>query len=115
MRLDTLQADITEIKSTVTCFAGNLERLERVYLVEHEKLVGRVDKIALLVDDQASRSAANTRRISELADQVIKLEKAIQPLIVTNKILSWLFGILGASVLGLIWSLITGQVTLVVP
>lgn len=114
-RVVSIQSDIGEIKSSLACVSSNLERLERLYLVEHEKLSGRLDVTSRRLDEQITRSNDNTKRIEEITNQVIKLEKSIQPLIFSNKILIWLGGILGASVVALIWMIITGQVALVFP
>jgi hypothetical protein len=114
-RLSNLQADMTDIKGSIACFSGNLERLERLYLVEHEKLVGKVDAAFRRIDEQGARSDANTRRIEDITNQLIKLEKSIQPLVFSNKILAWIGVTLGGSVIALIWMVITHQVTLVFP
>lgn len=126
-RLSNLQTDVTDIKSTslpkieasIACFGGNLDRLERLYLVEHEKMNSKVDAAHRRLDDHAGkitdqsvRSETNTRRIEEIAVQIIKLEKTIQPLI---KILVWLGVTFFGSLIALIWSIVTHQVTLVFP
>lgn len=104
-RLKNVQDDLVKIDRGVCALNEKLSAFERSYLVEHAKVVNRADEAHAKLTD-------HLRRIERLETSFEALSKMIQPLINTNKIVVWIGGALGLSVLGLVWSLLTGQVTL---
>ena len=42
-RIGNLQADITDIKTGLSCLNASQEKLERMYLVEHTKIVASTE------------------------------------------------------------------------
>lgn len=114
-RIVSMQVDLTEIKLAIQCMTANYDELERLYLVEHERLTGKVEITNRRLDDQSAKIDAEAQRVKVLADQLLQLEKSIQPLIVSNKILVWVGTLLGGSVILLIWMILTGQASVVFP
>lgn len=100
-RVGALQTDITDIKCSTTALSSSLSMLRENYLVEHEKLVAAVRMLSTKVDEH---------------DKVIDdLEKKIEPLMAAHKILVWVAGILGGSIIVLIWMVITHQAIITLP
>jgi len=112
-RLAYLQKDVTELKTSFSCFSGQLERLERTYLVEHEKLVGKVDSANARIDSALVDIKLQNDRVKELTNNVDALERSVSPLVTSNKIMAWIGSALGLSVIALLWMLLTGQVQLI--
>lgn len=104
-RLKNLQDDLVKIDQGVSSLNDKFGCFERGYLVEHAKVVNRAD-------EAHARLADHLKRIEMLEARFEQLSKLISPLIQTNKIVVWIGGALGLSVLGLVWSILTGQVTL---
>lgn len=107
-RIGNLQIDVTDIKSGLVCLNASQEKLERMYLVEHQKVVSSTERAHQRID-------VNERQIHEMTEQIVRLEKTIQPLITSNRIITWVGSILGGSIVILIWMIITGQVQLIYP
>ena len=105
-RLHAVQGDVTEIKQTVKCFDNREMAFEKHYIKEHARLVHKTDAAHKRLDN-------HDNQLSDIKAQLLILTKSIQPLIVTNKFLGWMGGVLGISILLLIWMIIIGQVTLV--
>lgn len=107
-RIDAMRADVAELKGlfqqhTATQIA--FERESAVVRADHEsKLIAAHRRL----DDLEKRD-------KERSDQIDALRAAVQPLIYTNKILTWLAVLLGGSIVTLIISIVTHQVTIVVP
>lgn len=81
---------------------------ERVYAVAHTELDNKANHAHLRIDEVK-------RQQEDASAQLKALRDAIQPMIYTNRILAWIGGLLGASIIGLIWALVVGQVTVVLP
>lgn len=104
-RLSNVQTDVSDIKATVKCIEKRETTFERQYIKENAAVVQRASEAHNRLDSVEQEQKTQRKLITDL-------QKTIQPLVATNKIISWMGGILGASVLLLIWLLITGQVQL---
>jgi len=96
-RLEVVRCDVSESKAKIDRLVD--ERLTNA--VEHKEITEKLEAVEV-------RSKSNSDRIE-------KLTKVVERLTVPIQILGWIAGIVGAAVLGLVWLLITGQVTLVFP
>ena len=105
-RMTNLQTDITQIGCNVSTLVTGFQDFRHKYVEEHAKVVSRTEAHDITLVD-------HKKRIEELEKEYRKLLDMITPLIHTNKIVVWIGAVLGLSVLGLIWSIITGQVVLV--
>jgi len=92
-RIDGVRVDLSHLREGVKC----LEKQANGYMTEYAKTTVRIEN--------------HDERIRNLEGNFDKLKDLIRPLIATNKILSYLGGVLGGSVLLLIWMMITGQVS----
>ena len=102
--------------------------LERVKYIQ-ESMKGLIESVKCLTDAQQhflqeyikahtiieQKTTAAHDRLDDHEDRLDTLEKAIQPLILANKLLIWIGGILGVSIITLIWMLITQQVQIIWP
>jgi len=104
-RLSNLQGDIAKIDSGINDIGERFMTFEKSYLLEHAKVANRADDAHQKLVDQNDR-------IKTLETEFKKLSDMIQPLITTNKAVVWIGGVLGVSALGLVWSVMTGQVVL---
>ena len=103
--LDKGQADI---KAIVESLEKEFQAFQRQYIGQYTQMVGRIemaharlDKLEPLVE--AFRISMET------------LKNSIQPLITMNKLVIWIAGGVGLSIIGLIWSVITHRVELIFP
>lgn len=65
--------------------------------------------------DVKSKVEASLRKGDDHERRIVDLEKAIAPLVLTNRILAFLASGLVLSIMALIWSILTGQVNVVYP
>ena len=100
-RIDNLRSDIAELKTQVTCINDNQYRFEKTYVERHAEVVTMAEK--------------NKERLDKLEPQVDRLIESIKPWVFQSRIIAWLAGIFGASVIALIWAIITHQVTIAAP
>lgn len=105
-RLSNMQTDVTEICANIGALVTGFQEFRQLYLLEHASVVNRTEAHEKTLVDHG-------RKLEELEKDYKKLYEMITPLIHTNKIVVWIGAVLGLSVLGLIWSIITGQVVLV--
>jgi hypothetical protein len=107
-RIDNLlkgQADLIQLHR---CHVDAQEAFERETLKSRERQAG-------VNENTKQRIDGHEKEIIALRVEVDKLTKAIAPLILTNRILTWLGIVLATSVISLIWAIITHQVMLVFP
>jgi hypothetical protein len=103
-RITIMQQDITDIKILL---AKNDEKLHAA-MVDRIRLGQETHAAHRRLDECQPRRELMERDIQEIRD-------VMRPLITANKIMAYLASALMASVLGLVWGLITGQVQLVIP
>lgn len=75
----------------------------------HETRIITLEKSDVVQDDRIKTLQSDTR---EMENQVDLLEKAVIKFGELAIAIKWLLGALGVSVIGLIWSLITGQASI---
>lgn len=105
-RVEGLKADIGEVKVGMTCIGERQAAFEKVYILEHQKVVNETFNAKARLDG-LDKSLEEHRKLVE------ELRKVVQPLTTAYRILVWMGTILGGSVLVLVWMLITGEVRLV--
>lgn len=105
-RIERLGEGLREIASTVKEHNERERKFEQEYIKAHAELVNSTNNAHSRIADLKARVEANEKAIDEL-------QKAVQPLIQANKILTWLAILLGSSIIALIWMIITHQVTIV--
>lgn len=99
---DELRAQMNEFEDKRTA-----EWVE--YKVEHAKVVDITNKTESRIQFMEVDTKTKFARIGEDLD---KLKESVAPLVAANKIVTWIGGILGASVIIFIWSIITHAVTI---
>ena len=80
----------------------------REYIAQHAVVEQKVTAAHVRIDDIEIRVEALEKTLKEL-------NNTLQPLVSTNKAIGFIAAALGVSIIGLIWSLIIGQVQLVFP
>lgn len=123
-RVANMQGDVSEIKNSVKCLDECQHRFERDYLQEHAKVVQesnaahrRLDEFEKRMKERNAdfeyRMTERSKESAALRVQMTAIQESMTPLIAAYRVLAFLGGALGLSVIALIWSLITGQVKLV--
>jgi len=100
-RVEQIYSIVSKVENKTEANGRAVDALVTRYEVEHSRVVDKAQ-------------AAHTR-IDELKCTVEDLKKAIAPLIPAYKAIMWLGGVIGVTLVAFIWSLITGQVVVVVP
>ena len=107
-KINNVQGDVSEIKQDVKNLSNNYRAFERESIRERANLVGKVNAAQTYAEE-------NRRRIVDIEKKMTEIQNALQPLIATNKLLAFIGGALGISIIALIWALITGQAILAFP
>jgi len=94
------------------------ERLEQLWSQQNNFIREYIAQHAVV---EQKATAAHVRigdieiRVEALEKTLKELNNTLQPLVSTNKAIGFIAAALGVSIIGLIWSLIIGQVQLVFP
>ena len=94
------------------------ERNNRAIRGDNGDRLGLIHDVRIIQRDtqqRAKEQAEATHQIASLAKLTSDLSEDIQPLLFQAKILVYVGAALGISIIGLVWSLIIGQVRIVVP
>lgn len=105
-RIESLRSDLAEIKLSVQALSDNYQRFRESYIMEHNKIMSSVEQAHKRIDtlDVDMR---------KLEGSLAALKEQVQPLCVWGKVAAFIASVLGVSIIGLIWSMITGQVSLI--
>lgn len=106
--LEHVKETVDVIKTDVKCLDQKQNAFEKTYIKEHQIVVS-------MATDNREEVIRAHRRIDDIEKSMKELQQAIQPLVLTNKILTVLGGILATSVIALIWSILTHQVSIIFP
>ena len=79
----------------------------------HEKRIYRLERFSFGNGEVGADE--QIRKNKEALNDLIIMARELRPMVLFYKVGIWAAGILGMSILALIWSLITGQVSLVFP
>lgn len=107
-RIDFLRDDIGELKKSVICLENNYASLRHEYAVEHVRVVDKADAAHKRLD-------IHEQKIEAIVSTLDRMERAMSPLITTNRLILWIGGIFGVSIITLIWMLITQEAKLIFP
>ena len=99
--LTGIRCDIAELKAVQESMTASYQQFREAYSTEHVKVVIKAE--------------AAHDRINSLEKRVNDLDMAVRPLIVWGKVFAFIASVLGASIIALIWSIVTNQVTIVIP
>ena len=92
---------VLEVKVIVDDTAKQLQALRELYLVAHQQIVDQVGQ--------------HEKTLGEHHTAIKDLQKAVGPLVAAYKILVFISGAVGLSVIALIWAIITHSVTISMP
>jgi hypothetical protein len=104
--VEKIVADIADLKTSLKEHDRVERDFQREYWQRHTKVAESAERAHFRIDDLVET-------IREIKDWHKKLGESITPLMHTNKIILFIGGALGLSVLALIWSLITGQAIII--
>ena len=107
-KINNVLKEVGDMAGDIKCNANDFAKFANQYAGEHVKVVERADNAHTRIDELKLRMDALELSMKKLTD-------SIHPLIYTNKILTWLAGVLGVSIVALIWSIITHTVELIAP
>ena len=138
-RFDTLNASLEEVKDLLRKVSDKVSAMEKEAIASSTSLVarhesnferiatnnkrvddldGRVRALEVLFEKSRNLESSDklmSDRIDETEKAIAYINKVLPSLIFSNRLMTGLAGVLGVSVVGLIWSLITGQVNLTFP
>ena len=107
-KINNVLKEVGDMAGDIKCNANDFAKFANEYAGAHVKVVERADNAHSRIDEL-------NKRVDALDAAMKKLTDSIHPLIYTNKILTWLAGVLGVSIVALIWSIITHTLELTVP
>ena len=109
-RVQRIQQDIAAINNKMTCIDDRTERMEREQALAEANLTAKITATQSQLDAHMKIPGHE-----ELLKRVDKLAEQLVPLILMNKIGLWFLGAFGVLVIGLLWAIFTGQVTVSFP
>ena len=107
-KIVNLQEDVSEIKTEVGCLNKNYQAFQREYIKESAEL-------SMKTVSSHRRLDVHERRMEAIETQMKEIRDALQPLIMTNRVLAFVGSAVGLSVIALIWSLVTGKAVMFIP
>ena len=107
-KVSNLQEDVSEIKTEVGCLNKNYQAFQREYIKESAEL-------SMKAVSSHRRLDVHEKRMEAIEAQMKEIRDALPPLIMTNRVLAFVGGAVGLSVIALIWSLITGNAVMFIP
>lgn len=81
-------------------------------IIEYQREHVRVIDMATSAHERIDHLELDVEKLTVCVQQ---MKDVIQPVLFVNKILAWILVAFGASVVALIWAIITHQVTLIIP
>ena len=116
-RIESSRNDIAEIKAATLRSEARDVLFEKTYIAERELLVSKTKLASAKIDNNTIKIAEIKTELYALTEstraQLLLLTQAIQPLVMTSRVLMWIGGIAGAAITALVIAVITGQVQLV--
>lgn len=83
----------------------------------HEIRIQTLEKKDVLQDEQLKQLASGLLNVDKKVESLEERHEALERVVIesgaTLKLVRWLLGVLGASIIALIWSLITGQASVI--
>jgi len=116
-RIESSRNDIAEIKAAALRSEARDVLFEKTYVAERELLVSKTELASARIDNNTIKIAEIKTELYALTEstraQLLLLTQAIQPLVMTSRVLMWIAGVVGAAITALVIAVITGQVQLV--
>jgi len=114
--------DIGAMQSSIITQTESINQLStdiKKYSNEQNQFAQECIKAHAINDKKASAAHSrlddHDKQLGILVKWSREIDKLISPLVSTNKIAIFIGGGIGLSIIGLIWAIITGQVTLIFP
>lgn len=107
-RIEAQSATLCEVRADIKAIGEAVTNLATEYRVEHARVVDRTHAAHQRIDGVE-------RRLDALTSATDEMRKTIQPLIATSKVIMWLGGVVGVTLVAFLWSIMTGQVTVLFP
>ncbi len=109
-RIQRIQQDISAINTKMTCIDDRTENMEKNALTAKSDLNAKIDltQAKLEAHEKLVGHEELLKRVDRLTEQII-------PLIMVNKIGLWFMAAFGLLVIGFLWAIFTGQVTVSFP
>ena len=107
-KVSHIQEDVSEIKTELGCLSKNYQAFQREYIKESAEL-------SMKAVSSHRRLDVHEKRMDAIEAQMKEIRDALQPLIMTNRVLAFVGSAVGLSVIALIWSLVTGKAVMFIP
>jgi len=105
-RVQSVQETVIKIENAVEKLSCKVSEFQLGYVKAHERVVGDIE-------EAISRLNAHDKDIKDLRDDLKALTDVIKPLVFTNRILTWMAGIIGLGVIVFIGALLTHEVQVI--
>lgn len=107
-RIESLRNDVCQLRNDVKENTTEQQNFRVEYEKRHAQVEQDVEKLKVTSNE-------HEKDITGLEATVKKLEETIQPLALQSKIIAWIGGAIGLSVIALIWAILTHEVILTIP
>ena len=107
-RIESLRCDIAELRGAVDVLTRDYREFREVYVGAHVSLEAKAEAAHRRLDEHINGQ-------KDLENDVKQLKEQLAPVVLWGKIIGFVGSAVMLSIIALIWSLITGELRLIVP
>jgi len=111
-RISTIDKYLLKTTAQLEVLSTQIVEFNKEYITKHVTVENKVTAAHIRLDSLENKV---DKRITEIEKAILDIQKMLIPMVSANKILTFIAAGFGISIIGLIWSLITGQVQLGFP
>lgn len=104
-----------QLEGEIVKMRDKQESFDRILRGDNGSRPGLIHEVHSIGRDTQQHKQDQRIRENKIDELLEELSKSVQPLVYQSKVLTWLGGALGLSILALIWAIIIGQVQIVFP
>jgi len=108
-RISTIDKYLLKTTAQLEVLSTQIVEFNKEYITKHVTVENKVTAAHIRLDSLENKV---DKRITEIDKAILDIQKMLIPMVSANKILTFIAAGFGISIIGLIWSLITGQVQL---
>ena len=108
-RISTIDKYLLKTTAQLEVLSTQIVEFNKEYITKHVTVENKVTAAHIRLDSLENKV---DKRITEIEKAILDIQKMLIPMVSANKILTFIAAGFGISIIGLIWSLITGQVQL---
>ena len=108
-RISTIDKYLLKTTAQLEVLSTQIVEFNKEYITKHVTVENKVTAAHIRLDSLENKV---DKRITEIEKAILDIQKMLIPMVSANKILTFIAAGFGISIIGFIWSLITGQVQL---